>query len=278
MTRFHALLICICAALPWAGAHAADSLALGASMQSGACRDTFTGEAEATQSASLEYRHESEGFSARGYGRVSPSGGNCAEDAFSFDAEVERRFAFGRDGAWYGLARLGAERHATTGVYRHVGDGLVLFANETDGSPAYASIAGAGRCWGRDRGADDPEHPVLCAEAGVNLAPNDYVGHDGAQSGHVGLSYAMDLLGGELEAEVEFEGPSFGTLVTGQRVAWSRAISDRFDLRIGWRRKGGLDEYRSPFDPTLTLDGRAYHLGATDASVSTFEVGISAEL
>lgn len=266
----------ILAALAAAPAAAVDKITLAGNVQSGACRDTFTGEAESTQSASLEYRHESEGFSASGYGRVAPSGGNCAVDAFTFDAEVERRF--GLAGGWYGLARLGAEQYATTGVYRHVGaDGLVLFANETDGSPAYTALFGGGRCFGPGCG-DSAAGAAWRVEVGANLAPNDYVGDVGAQSAHAGLEWRRPLLGGEVEAEIEFEGPSFGKLITGQRVSWSRAVSDRFDLFVGYRRRGGLGNYLPPFDPSLTLDGRDYFLGATDDAVSTFEVGFTARL
>lgn len=266
----------LAAALAAAPAAAVDELTLAGSLESGACRDTFSGEAESTQSASLEYRHESEGLSARGYGRVAPSGGNCADDAFTFDAEVERRF--GLPGGWYGLARLGAEQYATTGVYRHVGaDGLVLFANETDGSPAHTALFGAGRCFGAGC-ADAAAGAAWRVEAGANLAPNDYRGDLGAQSGHAGLEWRRPLLGGEIEAELEFEGPSFGRLVTGQRVSWSRAVSERFDLFVGYRRRGGLDNYAPPFAPSIALDGREYLLGATDGAVSTLEVGFTARL
>ena len=246
--------------------HAADTLTLAANMESGTCRDTFTGEAETTQTVSLEYRHESEGFSVMGYGRKAPSGGNCADDAFTFDTEIERRFQ--GPGDFYGLVRVGAERYVSTGVFRHVGgDGLVLFANQTDGSPAYTALVGVGRCFGR-----------FCAEAGLNLAPNDYVGNEGAQSGHFNVSYSHELLGGNLEIALEAETPDtdFSTLVTGQRVNWSRQLAANFDLSIGYRRRAGLDEYLSPFDASTLLDGREYFLGVTDGVVSTFEVGISA--
>ena len=245
--------------------HAADTLTLAASMDSGICRDTFTGEAETTQTVSLEYRHESEDFSVTGYGRKAPAGGNCADDAFTFDTEIERRFQ--GPGDFYGLVRVGAERYVTTGVFRHVGDGLVLFANQTDGSPAYTALVGVGRCFGR-----------FCAEAGMNLAPNDYVDKEGAQSGHFNVSYEQPLLGGDLEIALEAETPDtgFGTLITGQRVSWSRAIAPNFDLSLGYRRRAGLDEYLSPFEASTELDGREYFLGVTDDEVSTFEVGVSA--
>lgn len=246
---------------------AADTLALAASMESGTCRDTFTGERDTTQSVSLEYRHESENFSVLGFGRMAPSGGNCADDAFTFDTEIERRFPVTNE--FYGLVRVGAERYVTTGVYRHVDDGLVLFANQADGSPAYTALVGVGRCFGR-----------FCAEAGLNLAPNDYVGLGGHQSGHFNVSWRQPLLGGDLELSAEVETPEydFGTMVTGQRVSWTREIADRFDLSITYRRRGGLDEYESPFAPTTVLDGRDYFLGVTDPTVATFEVGIRAEL
>ncbi len=256
---------------------AADTIGVAGNMQSGTCRDTFTGEADTTQSVSLEYRHESAGFSAMGYGRVAPSGGNCADSSFSFDAEIERRFDVA--GGWYGLARLGAERTTTTGSYRHVDGGLVLFAAVADGSPAYTSLLGAGRCFGPGC-ADADAGGAWRVELGANLAPNDYVGESGAQSGHFRVSHSRPLLGGELEAELDFEAPwaDFGTAVTGQRIGWSREISGRFDLTLGLRRKSGLDHYQSPFDPTIQLDGRPYHLGTTDPTVTTFEVGVRAEL
>ncbi|MYE01617.1 MAG: hypothetical protein F4Y03_10120 [Alphaproteobacteria bacterium] len=248
-------------------APASNTLELSAAAQSGACRDTFTGEADTTQSVSLAYRHESEDFSAVGYGRVSPAGGNCADTSFSFDAEIERRFDIA-DG-WYGLARLGAERTTTTGSYRHVDGALVLFATLADGSPAYTSLLGAGKCFAG-----------FCYELGANLAPNDYVGRSGAQSVHFRLSHSRDLLGGELEVEIDAEAPfaDLGTLVTSQRVGWSREISDRFDVTMGVRRQAGLDQYASPFDPTVQLDGRPYQLGTTDPTVTTFEIGFRADL
>ena len=275
MLRFLPLLIA--AVLAAGPAAAADSLALFGSMESGTCRDTFTGEADTTQSVSLEYRRETANFSAIGYGRVAPSGGNCAESSFSFDAEIERRFEVGGD--WYGLARLGAERTTTTGSYRHVDGSLVLFAAVADGSPAYTALAGGGRCFGP--GCSDPDAGgAWRVEMGANLAPNDYVGSDAAQSVHFRASHVRALLGGELEAEFEAEAPwsDFGTMVTGQRIGWSRELSDHIDLTFGLRRKSGLGKYRSPFDPTIQLDGRPYALGTTDDTVTTFEVGVRAEL
>lgn len=275
MLRFLPLLL---AAMLAAGpAAAANSLGVSGSMESGTCRDTYTGEADATQSVSLEYRHESEDFSATGYGRVAPSGGNCADSAFSFLAEISRRFEVG--GGWYGLARLGAERTTTTGSYRHVDGSLVLFAAVADGSPAYTSLLGAGRCFGP--GCSDPDAGAAWrVEIGANLAPNDYVGDSEAQSGQFRAAHTRPLLGGRLEVELQAEAPwsGLGDMVTRQRVGWSRELSGRFELTLGLRRHGGLDKYASPFDPTIQLDGRAYHLGTTDPTVTTFEVGVRAEI
>ena len=260
-TYLCALAIFAGALLAASAARADDTLTLAGSLESGTCRDTYTGEADVTQTVSLEYRHESQDFSALGYARRAPSGGNCADAAFSFDGEIERRWG----GRVYGLVRLGAEQTTATGAYRHVDGGLILFASRSDGSPAYTALLGVGRCWGD-----------WCVEAGANLAPNDYRGHVGAQSGHVGLTYARELLGGDLDVALEVEGPALGTLITGQRVSWSRPLAEHVDLSLGWRRRGGLDEYLSPFAEQLVLDDRSYSLAGTDGAVSTLEVGVTA--
>ena len=245
-----------------------DRVLLNASMQSGVCRDTFTGEAETTQSASLEYRHESENFSALGRGVLMPSGGNCAEQVFSYDGELERRFA--GPAGFYGIARLGAAQHIQTGVFRHVSDGLVLFANQTDGGPSYTALAGVGRCFG-----------AVCIEGGYNLAYNDYWRNGrpwSGQSVHGNLTYTRDLLGGQLEIAFEAEGPRPDTIITGQRISWTRALHGRFDVSFGWRRTGGLSNLRSPFPDSIVRDGRRYFLGATDDAISTIEFGFGARL
>ena len=193
--------------------------------------------------------------------------------AFSFDSELERRFGFGRG---YGIARIGAQQYSTVGTYRHVSDGLVLFAHETDGSPAYTTLVGYGMCFGE---SDGGEQSGVCAEIGLNLAPNDYVNHSGSQSGHLELTYGRALLGGKLALAVEFETPDigFGSLVTGQSARWSKAIANGFDVSIGYRRRGGLDNYASPFAAMTELDGRTYFLSGTDPAVGTFEVGVTAK-
>ena len=269
------LIVGLCACLG-AGIAAADEtdridrITAAVSMQSGACRDTFTGEAATTESASLEYRHESENFSVLARGLKSPAGSNCADDAFSYRGEIERRFAGPR--GFYGFARLGAVQHTQTGIFRHVSDGLVIFANQTDGSPGYTVAAGTGRCV-----ADG----AICFEAAYNVAPNDYWRNGRAwtgTSGVVNASFARDLLGGRLEATVEAEGPRLDTLVTGQAVTWTREVGSRFGISLGWRRTAGLSKLRSPFSDSIVRDGRTYFLGATDDSVSTVEFGFSARL
>lgn len=257
-----ALLLPLCAA-------ADDRLTLSANLVDGACRDTFTGEAKATASASLDYRHESELHSVRAYGRVAPAGGNCTDTAYAHDVSVEQRFDLG--GGWHGLVRAGAEQATTVGSYRHAAGGLVLFANETDGSPSYSAIAGAGRDF--ELGALG----LLTVEAGINLARNDYVDDSpfSANSGHVGLSFSRAVLGGELEADFEVEGPRLGALLDTQTVRWSRGLGSRLDLSLTWRRWGGLDRLASPFAPVIVRDGREYAFLSSDPTLNQFEVGIT---
>ena len=254
-------------ALAWllAGGAAADDLTANISAASGTCRDTFTGEAETTQSASLEYRHESEQLSIRGYGRVAPAGGNCAETAYTHDVSVDRRFEI-REGL-YGVLSLSASQYAQVGTYRYAEPGLVLFANEADGSPAYGAFGGV-----------EYRRGPWSARALINVARNDYVDDSpfSANSGLVGIGYSRDLIGGVLEAEFEVEGPRFDVITNSLNVRWAREISNIFDLVLSYRRRGGLDSQASPFAPSVVRDGREYAFLQSDPTISTFEIGIAA--
>ena len=247
----------------------ADTVTLSGELASGTCRDTFTNEKNSTHSASLEYRHKSESLTVRGKGSVSPSGGNCADSSYAHDLWAEKRWPFGESRV-YGLVRLGASLIPNVGTYRYAQPDLVIFANETDGSPAYEASAGVG--YRLSNG--------VVVEAAVNVARNDYQDDAPftAQAGHINATYARDLWGGLLEIEAEVEGPRFDTLLNRQSARWTRDFSEWFAVTFEWVRQGGLDSLKSPFDPTIERDGRVYAFQHSDPTVSVFSVGITATL
>ena len=191
---------------------------------------------------------------------VAPFGGDCRQDAVSYNLEFEHSF-----GNW--LAKFGADSRAVSGVYHQLGaDGAKLSKVPDDLQPIPRVLpAGVAdtitAILGRSFGVGGAELDV-----GVNIVPVDFAGGQSGQTLHIG--YTVNVGEFDFRFSVDTGRETFGDL----RLDWAR---DHATCHVGGA--FGLDGLDTGEPTDQTVDGVGYRFAGVGAQAWNASVGCGVE-
>lgn len=197
---------------------------------------TLVDDGNCTQAAgtlTAEYERSSDALDVRGMLRVEPSGGDCRQDALSYDVSAARYFAAGAVDV---AVEFGANEQAAAAPYALAGadgsiipraDGGALFGTNLPAGSATTIIGAIGlsRSFGPMR-----------VSGGVNLVPVDWMHHDPGRTIH--LAAGFDRGGFALDASIDAGAAHFGEASAAYRLALDG--NSPFDVGIGLVYRWGI--------------------------------------
>ena len=179
---------------------------------------------QAAHTLTAEYERSSDALDVRGMLRFEPSGGDCRQEALSYDVSAARYFAAGAVDI---AVEFGASEQAAAAPYALAGadrriipraDGNALFGTNLPVGSATTIIGAIGlsRSFGPMR-----------VSGGVNLVPVDWMHHDPGRTFH--LAAGFDRGGFALDASIDAGAAHFGEASAAYRLVLD---DSRFDVGI----------------------------------------------
>ena len=188
--------------------------------------------AEAAHTLTAEYERESDALDLRGMVRVAPSGGDCRQDALSYDVSAARYFSAGAVDV---AVELGASEQAAAAPYALAGAGGSILLRPDGGALFGTNLpAGSARTIIGAVGLSRSFGPVRVT-GGVNLVPVEWMQHEPGRTAHFAAGF--DRGGFSFDTSVDAGAAHFGEAA----AAYRHALADsRFDVGIGLVYRWGI--------------------------------------
>ena len=187
---------------------------------------------EAAHTLTAEYERQSDALDVRGMLRVEPSGGDCRQEALSYDVSAAKYLAAGAVDV---AVEFGASEQAAAAPYALSGaDGSILA--RADGGALFGTNlpAGSARTIIGAIGLSRSFGPMRVS-GGVNLVPVDWMHHEPGRTVH--LAAGFDRGGWALDASIDAGAAHFGEAAAAYRLALAET---RFDVGIGLVYRWGI--------------------------------------
>jgi len=246
----------------------ADTLGINYELRdNGGCR-------KAEHTVSAEYRSEQGKRDIRGWVQTNPSGGDCEQDALSFDFYVAQYFPVYGD--WDLAFSGGANRTAVGATYGLLDESGMLILR-SDGAAAFATNLPAGEAENvsgsirvsRDFAMDNGM--VIRAGAGIDVVPVDWA--DGTKGRSGKFVVGVDYREWDLDINVNVGNGMFGDIA----LTWQRDFEDtNFGVLAALEYDFGLDELDAGVPMVQDVQGSQFGLlGAPQSSAISLRFGFT---
>ena len=188
--------------------------------------------AQAAHTLTTEYERSSDALDVRGRLRIAPSGGDCRQEALSYDVSVARYFDTGPVDI---ALEFGASEQAAAAPYAlATADGRII--PRADGNALFGTHlpAGSAKTIIGAIGLSRSVGPMRVS-GGVNLVPVDWMHHDPGRTVHLAAGFDQGAFA--LDVSIDAGAAHFGETSAAYRLALD---DSRFDVGIGLVYRWGI--------------------------------------